>query len=81
MITVTQGNKAVKVERSFHSLQAFEDTKLLKVSYKEITSIDGVEVKEEIKSYVRDYDTWKASELGVAIIGLINTDLAKEDLA
>lgn len=79
MITVVNENKAVQIKREFYSLQAFDDTKLLKVQYKEVVEIDGEVVKEEIKHYERDYDFWKASELGVAIISMIELDLEQNE--
>jgi hypothetical protein len=81
MIVVSTSEKEVVIKRAFKSLVANDIRETLEVGYLEITELDGVEVKREEKVYNRDYAYWKASELGVAIIGLINDDLEQEDPA
>jgi len=81
MIVVSTSEKEVVIKRAFKSLVANDIRETLEVGYLEITELDGVEVKREEKVYNRDYAYWKASELGVAIIGLINDDLEQENPA
>ena len=81
MIVVSTSEKEVVIKRAFKSLVANDIRETLEVGYLEITELDGVEVKREEKVYNRDYAYWKTSELGVAIIGLINDDLEQEDPA
>lgn len=79
MVEVINAEKQVKVSRVFEYLRASESKKSLRVGYYEVTEIDGVEVSRELKEYSRDYDFWKASELGVAIISMIELDLAQNE--
>ena len=79
MIEVTNESKLVVVSREFDYLRASESKQSLRVGFIEVTTIDGVEVSRESKSYNRDYEFWKASELGVAILGMVNLDLAQSE--
>lgn len=79
MIEVVNAEKQVKISRVFEYLRASESKESLRVGYYEVTEIDGVEVSRELKEYSRDYDFWKSSELGVAILGMVNLDLAQND--
>jgi len=79
MTTISEEQKTVKVERVFEGLQAFETNDKMTIVYKELTFIDDELIKEETKSYDRDYQFWKASELGQAILGMVALDLAQED--
>ena len=79
MTTISEEQKTVKVERVFEGLQAFETGEKMTVVYKELTFVDGELLKEEVKSYDRDYQFWKASELGQAILGMVALDLAQSD--
>ena len=56
-----------------------ESSKDMQIIYKELTFVDGELIKEEVKSYSRDYEFWKASELGQAIVGMVTLDLQQED--
>ena len=79
MTTISEEQKTVKVERVFEGLQAFETNDKMTIVYKELTFIDDELIKEDVKSYDRDYQFWKASELGQAILGMVALDLAQED--
>jgi hypothetical protein len=79
MATISEEQKTVKVERVFEGLQAFETNDKMTIVYKELTFIDNELIKEETKSYDRDCQFWKASELGQAILGMVALDLAQED--
>jgi len=79
MTTISEEQKTVKVERVFEGLQAFETNDKMTIVYKELTFIDDELIKEETKSYDRDYQFWKASELGQAILSMVALDLAQED--
>ena len=79
MIEVNSASKQVVIKRQFEYLRASESKNSLRVGYYEITEIDGVETKRELIEYPRDYAFWKASELGVAIMDMINLDLAQQD--
>jgi hypothetical protein len=73
--------KEVQVLRSFAGMEAYEEGKRLRVVFTETTLVDGEILKQENKSYDRDYDFWKASQIGQAIIGMIELDLMQEDPA
>lgn len=73
--------KEVKILRAFAGMEAYEEGKRLRVVFTETTLVDGEVIKRENISYDRDYDFWKASELGQAIIGMIEQDLMQEDPA
>jgi hypothetical protein len=75
MIEVQTTNKEVKILRAFEGIEAYEKEKKLTVTYIEQTVVGGEILKEETKSYVRDYDFWKQSQLGVALIAMIENDL------
>lgn len=75
MIEVQNTNEEVKILRAFEGIEAYESGKSLRISYREQTMIGGEIIKEETKSYIRDYDFWKQSQLGVALIGMIENDL------
>jgi hypothetical protein len=79
MNTIKEGTKKVTIKRVFEGLQAYESSKSMSVIYKELTFVDDELIKEENKSYTRDYEFWKASELGQAIIGMVNLDLMQDD--
>lgn len=79
MGTIIEGQKLVKIDRVFDGLNTSESEQKLTVFYKEQTFIDGELIKEETKSYDRDYAFWKASELGQAILQMVALDLKQED--
>ncbi len=79
MVELESTQKEVKIVRFFEGIEAYETGKSLRVTYKEQTIIDGQVIKEENKSYQRDYEFWKASEIGQAIIGIVSLDLAQQD--
>jgi len=79
MGVISEEQKTVKVERAFEGLEAHEDGQRMTIFYDETTTIDGEVVKSERKSYSRDYEFWKASQLGQAILGMVSLDLAQED--
>lgn len=81
MVEVSTQQQEVKITRSFEGMEAYDTDKRLRIVYKEETTIDGQVIKSENKEYIRNYDFWKASELGQAIIGLIESDLQQEDPA
>jgi hypothetical protein len=76
---ISETQKTVKVQREFEGLQAMESSQNMQIIYKELTFVDDELIKEEVKSYSRDYEFWKASELGKAILGMVALDLAEED--
>jgi hypothetical protein len=76
---ISETQKTVKVQREFEGLQAMESSQNMQIIYKELTFVDGELIKEEVKSYSRDYEFWKESELGQAILGMVALDLAEED--
>lgn len=78
-ITIQIGEKTVSKNRTFKALEALEDGKILRITYLEQTTINGEVIKSENKSYVRDYDFWKESDLGVAIMEMVDLDLREED--
>jgi hypothetical protein len=80
MIEFNTAQKEVKIVRSFAGMEAYEEEKRLRIVFKEETIIDGVVVKSENRSYTRNYDQWRASELGIAIIALINNDLLTDNV-
>lgn len=75
MIEVQNTNEEVKILRAFEGIEAYESGKSLRISYREQTMISGEIIKEETKSYIRDYVFWKQSQLGVALIAMIENDL------
>ena len=79
MIEVYNTEKVVKISRKFAYLRASETQNYLKIGFIEVTTIDGVEVSRVEKEYDRDYAFWKASELGVSILGMVDLDLAQLD--
>jgi hypothetical protein len=79
MNTIKEGNKKVTVKRVFEGIQAYKSSESMSIIYKELTYIDDELIKEENKAYPRDYLYWEASELGQAIIGMVNLDLMQED--
>lgn len=79
MVELESTQKEVKIIRYFEGIEAYETGNTLRVTYKEQTVIDGKIIKEENKSYQRDYEFWKASEIGQAIIGIVSLDLAQQD--
>lgn len=79
MITLDSTSKTVTVQREFAGIEAYEDGKRLRVAYREITTIDDQVIKDEVKTYDRNYEFWKASEIGQAIIGMIELDLQQQD--
>lgn len=79
MVELESTQKEVKIIRYFEGIEAYETGKRLTVTYREETVIDGKVILVENKSYVRDYDFWKASEIGQAIIGIVSLDLAQQD--
>jgi hypothetical protein len=79
MIEVINTEKIVKISRTFDYLRASETQNYLRIGYIEVTEIDGVEVSRVEKEYDRDYAFWKESELGVAILGMVNLDLAQSN--
>jgi hypothetical protein len=81
MIVVSTTQKEVVIKRAFKSLVANDVRQKLEVGYIEITELDGEIIKQEEKVYQRDYAFWKNSELGVAILELINADLVQENPA
>lgn len=78
MVEVSTEQKEVKIVREFAGMEASEEYKKLRIIYKEETIVNGEVIKSENKEYLRDYDYWKASQLGVAIIGMVELDLALE---
>ena len=79
MGTISEEQKTVKVERVFEGLEAHEDGQRMSIFYDEITSIDGEVIRSERKSYLRDFQFWKASQLGQAILGMVALDLEQPD--
>jgi len=79
MVEVINAEKQVKITREFEGLRASESKQNLRIVYIEKTFVDDVEVKSEQKEYSRDYAFWKASELGQAILSMVDLDLAQED--
>jgi len=79
MIEVITSQKEVKVLREFAGIEAYEEGFRLRLSFREKTTLDGEVIKEEIKTYDRDYLFWKASPLGQSILGMVNLDLAQLD--
>lgn len=79
MIELTNGHQEVRRVREFLALEAIEESKTLRVSYRETVYIDGELTSVTTHSYNRDYDYWKSSELGVEIMGMITADLQQAD--
>lgn len=75
MIEVQNTNEEVKILRAFEGIEAYESNKSLRVTYREQTVVGGEVIKDEMKSYVRDYDFWKQSQLGTALVAMIENDL------
>jgi hypothetical protein len=73
------GTMEVRRVREFESLMAISINKTLKISYIERTFVGDEEMKVESKSYNRPYDQWATSQLGTAILGMINLDLNNEN--
>lgn len=79
MIELTNQHQEVKRIREFLALEAIEESKMLRVSYRETVYIDGELTSVTTRSYNRDYDYWKSSEIGVEIMGMITADLQQAD--
>jgi len=79
MIELTNGHQEVRRVREFLALEAIEESKMLRVSYRETVYIDGELTSVTTCSYNRDYDYWKSSEIGVEIMGMIAADLQQAD--
>lgn len=75
MIEAQTTNEEVKILRAFEGIEAYESGKRLRVTYREQTVVGGEVIKDEMKSYVRDYDFWKQSQLGIALVAMIENDL------
>lgn len=69
------------ITREFAGIEAYEDGKRLRVAYREVTYVGNEVIKDEVKTYMRDYDYWKASEIGQAIVAMIELDLQQQDPA
>jgi len=78
-VIIQSEQKNVVISRSFEGLIAQETNKILTLRYHEQTSIDNEVIKDEIKEYSRDFDFWKASQLGQAILQMVDMDLAQQD--
>jgi hypothetical protein len=79
MIELTNGHQEVRRVREFLALEAIEESKMLRISYRETVYIDGELTSVTTRSYNRDYDYWKSSELGVEIMGMVNADLQQAE--
>lgn len=79
MIELTNQHQEVRRIREFLALEAVEETKMLRISYRETVYIDGELTTTTTKSYIRDYDYWKSSEIGTQIMGMITADLEQAD--
>ena len=79
MIELTNQHQEVKRIREFLALEAIEESKMLRVSYRETVYIDGELTSVTTRSYNRDYDYWKSSAIGVEIMGMITADLQQAD--
>jgi hypothetical protein len=79
MIELTNGHQEVRRVREFLALEAIEESKMLRISYRETVYIDGELTSVTTRSYNRDYDYWKSSELGVEIMAMVNADLQQAD--
>jgi hypothetical protein len=79
MVEVQLGNKDIKRTREFIALEAVKENKMLRISYRECTLIDDEVVKTETKSYMRNYDEWEESQLGVAILAMVSDDLGFDE--
>lgn len=79
MIELTNQHQEVRRVRDFLALEAIEESKMLRISYRETIYIDGELTSITTRSYNRDYDYWKASAIGVEIMGMITSDLQQTD--
>ena len=79
MIELTNGHQEVRRVREFLALEAIEESKMLRISYRETVYIDGELTSVTTRSYNRDYDYWKSSELGVEIMAMVNADLQQSE--
>lgn len=79
MIELTNGHQEVRRVREFLALEAIDESKVLRVSYRETVYIDGELTSVTTQSYTRDYDYWKSSEIGIEIMGMVNADLQQAD--
>lgn len=75
MIELTNQHQEVRRVREFLALEAIEESKMLRISYRETIYIDGELTSVTTRSYNRDYDYWKSSEIGIEIMGMIAEDL------
>lgn len=75
MIELTNGHQEVRRVREFLALEAIDESKTLRVSYRETVYIDGELTSVTTHSYNRDYDYWKSSQIGVEIMEMIDADL------
>lgn len=78
-VEVEETQAVKRVYRVFDGLFANNTSKVLRIQYREITEIDGVEVRNEVKEYGRNYEYWVSHEIGQAVLSLINADLLQED--
>lgn len=79
MVELNTKHQETKIVREFVALEAIDDTKLLRILYRESLYLDGDLTKTTIHSYTRDYDYWKSSAIGAEIIGMIELDLQQAD--
>ena len=79
MIEVRNEHQEVRRIREFLALEAIEESKMLRISYRETLYIDGELTSVTTRSYNRNYDYWKASAIGVEIMGMITADLQQAD--
>lgn len=79
MVEVNTSQKEVKIVREFAGIEAYKAGESLRIAYREQTLIDGEIIKDEVKTYTRDYNYWEASQIGQAILQLISLDLVKPD--
>lgn len=80
-VVVSEGQVSAVTSRRFEGLYARCSEEMLSVYYVETTTVDGTVVKQETKTYSRDFEFWKQSQLGQAIIELVNEDLSQQDPA
>lgn len=78
-VGVNTEEKTVTTERCFAGLIANVEHSKLIVQYRENLIVDGKVIASTMKEYSRDFEFWKASQLGQAIVELVNTDLAQAD--
>lgn len=70
----------VERQREFISMEVYAESKTLRIAFKEKIVLDDLVINEQINTYNRNYDDWKKSQLGVAILGMISNDLTFENV-